>query len=266
MNNVTWVFPTSPEELAAAVRDGARPHGGGTGLMRNIPRSGALADVARAGIGAVEVSGTTAHIGGAATYASAATVLGSKWPGNIITLALGEAASPALRNRITIGGSVALFPPWGRIVGPLVALDATLELDGAVTGAFPVADYVARHELSERSVIVAATVEMGAAWEAHWYRFSPVTFNYPLFSVVTLVRADGDTIADARIVVTGNRGRYARLEALEEMVRGKARAAAAVADRELGTDFPDRQGFSGDYLGHLAGVAISRALQGGPAS
>lgn len=262
MSEVTWVYPASVDELVACLADGARPVGGATGIMRNVPRTGVLADLSGVGIGGVEVSGTTVLIGGKATYAEIVRTLSQEAPDHVLVRALRDAASPALRNIITAGGSVALFPPWSRIVGPLAALDARVRLVGNPQGVYPVTDYAVSTELKERSAVAEITVDAGGRWESHWYRFAPARFNYPLFTVTALVQSDGDAITECRIVITGTRGRFQRLGSLEESLRGAIRADVTVTAEDLGVEVLARQGFSADYLTHLAAVELARAIRG----
>ncbi len=230
--------------------------------MRNRPRVGTLADLSGVGIHNVQVTDGAARIGGAATFTNAENSLAVAHPDHILVKALHDACSPALRNRITFGGSLALFPPWSSVVGPLVALDAELTLVGATNGTFPVSDYVGNRELGEKTAITEVCVDVSREWESHWYRFGSTHFNYPLFTVVVLTEVNGRSISDCRIVLTGNRGRFKRLVQIEDEIRGTNRPDITVTPATLGTAFPDRQGFGGQYLAHLASVEVTRGLRG----
>ena len=266
MSNVTWVYPKSVDELTECLKNDTRPVGGGTGFLRNVPRSGSLADLSGVGISYVRVADGSARIGGVATFSDTVTALSAAVPDNILVKALSTAASPALRNTITIGGSVALFPPWSRLVGPLVALDSKVTLIGSTEGTFAVSEYVNSQELKEQTAILEVEVDVGRRWESHWYRFAPARFNYPLFTAVVLTETDGTSISDCRIVITGTRGRFKRLDQLEAAVRGTSRAAISVTPADLGAEIPGRQGFGGEYLTHLAAVEVTRGLRGATGS
>ena len=260
--SVRWEYPVSVDELRDCVLRDVRLHGGGTGIMRNPPADGVLADLSRAGIDEMSTDARTLRIGGAATYTRVLDALGGAYEGHALYPALSSAAAPALRNRITVGGSVALFPPWSSLIGPLVALDAEVELVGAHEGRVPIDDYLARRDLGTRTAVAAVYVPLDPGWRCHWYRFARAAFNYSLFTVTVLARVDHGRRVEARIVLTGTRGRYHRCRELEE------RLAAARADdtlfpirpEDLGTTIPDRQGFSGDYLTHRAAVEVARGL------
>jgi len=262
MSTVSWVYPNSVEELAECLQNDTRPVGGGTGFLRNVPRSGSLADLSGVGIGYVRVGDGIARFGGTATYADAVSTLSAAVPDHIVAKALRDAASPALRNSITIGGSLALFPPWSRLVGPLVALDANLTLIGSTAGTFAVSEYVDNQKLKEQTAIVEVEVDVSRRWESHWYRFAPTRFNYPLFTVVVLKETDGTSISDCRIVITGTRGRFKRLEELEAAMRGSSQSSVTVTPEDLGIEILGRQGFGGEYLTHLAAVEVARGLRG----
>lgn len=259
MSKITWVQPESLDELRAALRDGARLHGGGTGLMRNPPSHGAIADLSRLGIDRAQAREASVRIGGAASIATVAGEVGRVEPGHIVVQALSGMAAPALRNRITLGGSIALFPPWSSVVGPLLAAGTKLTLAGAHEETVALEEYLERRELRRGTAIVEADVALTPGLQGRWFAFTRTRFNYPLFAVAVLGRGEKGAIADLRIIVTGTRGRYARLAELEDRLLGAAVPRVLAAD-ELGVRIPDRQGFSGDYLTHVAAVQIRRGL------
>jgi CO/xanthine dehydrogenase FAD-binding subunit len=142
-----------------------------------------------------------------------------------------------------------------------VALDARLRLVGATDGTFSVSEYVGSPGLGKQTAIVEVEADLTRPWSTYCYGFSPVRFNYPLFTAVVLAEYDGDLVADCRVVLTGIRGRYTRLSEVEDRVRGRPRSDVSVAGGELETMFPNRQGFSGEYLAHLAAVQVTRGLR-----
>lgn len=262
MDTIEWIYPKSVDELISGLKHGATPVGGGTGILRNVPKRGTFADLSGVGLNGAEVTAGKAKLGAMVTYAGAVDAVGAENPENIVAKALATVAAPALRNIITLGGSLALFPPWSRLVGPLVALDATVTTVGSRAGTYPVAEYVNSVELKEKSAITHVEFLVDGEWESHWFPFAPVRFNYPLLTVAVLVKTDGSSINDCRVVVTGNRGRFARLEAVETAVRGRDRPGVSVGAPDLGTDIVGRQGFTGEYLGHLTATYVTRGLRG----
>ncbi|MFW6260215.1 MAG: FAD binding domain-containing protein [Spirochaetota bacterium] len=259
MSPITWVQPESLDELRAALRDGARLHGGGTGLMRNPPARGTIADLSRLGIADVRATETSVEAGGAASIASVVREIRRVQPDHIVVQALSRMAAPALRNRITLGGSIALFPPWSTVVGPLLAAGTKITLMGAHEGSVGLDEYLERRELRRGTAIVGVDVALTPGLHGSWFAFTRTRFTYPLFSVAAVGRGEKGAIADLRLVITGNAGRYSRLAELETRLIGSP-APRELSAGELGARIPDRQGFTGDYLTHLAAVHTRRAV------
>ena len=260
MGVLRWAYPASRDELRQCLRDGARLHGGGTGILRRPPSEGTLADLSRTGLDEIAVAGSAVRFGGTATFARVLGAAHQLDPQHVISAALSTAASPGLRNRITLGGSLALFPPWSSLLGPLIALEARVELIGAHEGGVPVSDYLENAGLRRRTAITAIEIDPADGWGCHWFAFRRTRFTYPLLTVTVLTRHEGDSPASVRVVVTGCRGRYRRCRELEERVAADG-IPDAVASSDLGTDFRDLQGFSGEYLAHRTAVEISRGLK-----
>lgn len=259
MSRITWVQPESLDELRGALSDGARLHGGGTGLMRNPPDRGSIADLSRLGIDGARANATSVRVGGAASITTTVGEVERAQPDHIVAKALSRMAAPALRNRITIGGSIALFPPWSSVVGPCLAAGATLTLAGAHETNVGLDEYLARRELRRTTAIVDVDVPLTPGLRSSWFAFTRTRFTYPLFSVAVVGRCEGRTIAELRVVVTGNAGRYARLAGLEERLAGGAPPEELTVS-DTGVRIPDRQGFSGDYLTRLATIQIRRGI------
>ena len=262
MGELRWHAPTTRAELEPLLsQDGIRLHGGGTGLLRNRPASGTLVDLSLVGFSEISIASDTITIGSTATFASASRAIAAVQPGHIVALALSHAATPALRNRITIGGSVALFPPWSSIVGPLLATDGRVKLVGHDAGEVELSEYLATRDFRQGTAIEAVTCSCEADAFAYWFEFRRTRLTYPLFTVSVLTRLAGTEITGCRIVLTGTRGRYARPVHLEEEIVGSAADSVTIKPSQLETIIPDRQGFSSEYLTHVASVEVTRGIR-----
>jgi carbon-monoxide dehydrogenase medium subunit len=259
MSTVRWIYPESLLELRRALQDGTRLHGGGTGLMRSRPDSGTIADLSRLKIDACTTEDGVTSLGATASVAAAARHVATVDARHILAKALGRMAAPALRNRITIGGSVAFFPPWSSVVGPLVALESTVTLVGAHEQTVPITNYLDTRELRSGTAVTRVAFRVEPGVRSYWFSFARTRFNYPLFTVTVLGRSDDGRVVEPRIVLTGNRERYRRLSGLEARCSG-SEPPGELAPDALGTVVPDRQGFSGEYLTHVAAVEIRRGL------
>ncbi|MFW5742353.1 MAG: FAD binding domain-containing protein [Spirochaetota bacterium] len=259
MSTITWVQPESLDELRAALRDGARLHGGGTGLMRNPPARGSIADLSLLGIDGARANGTSIQAGGAASIATVVRETGRVEPGHIVVQALSRMAAPALRNRITLGGSVALFPPWSSVVGPLLAAGTRLTLVGAHEATVGLEEYLERRQLRRGTAIVDIEIALTPGLRSSWFAFTRTRFTYPLFAVAVAGRCERAALTELRVVVTGSTGRYTRLWELEERLVGSAIPPELSAD-DPAVRIPTRQGYSGDYLTRLATIQIRRGI------
>jgi len=260
MNTIRWVYPESLDELRAHLHDGARLHGGGTGLMRRPPEKGTLVDLSRLGIDACSTAETAFRFGGAASITQVVDLIAASDPDHILVRSRGRMAAPALRNRITIGGSIALAPPWTSVIGPLLALETRVTLAGSHEGSVNLTDYLEQRELRRGTAVIEVAFQTQPGWRSYWYSFARTRLNYPLFSITVVGTGGDDQIVDHHIVITGNLGGHQRLAELEARFTGGPPPRELKPD-ELGTRIPDRQGLDGAYLTHVADVEIRRGLE-----
>jgi CO/xanthine dehydrogenase FAD-binding subunit len=218
-----------------------------------------LIDLGRLGFETIRREKSRVSIGAAATYAAVARALSGWKPGHVLARSLGAAATTPLRNRITIGGSVALFPYWSDLMGPLLALEAEVQLVGAHQGWHPAAEYVRRRELRQGSLITEVRWnEMD--WKGAYYRWTRTRTDRPAFSLTVLA---GDPVKPSgalRAVLVGCSGRYRRLTEVEEAMAGGGKPAEAAAAAVI--EIPGRMGAGGEYLSHCARVELERLLSG----
>jgi len=262
---LNWYYPQTPEEAAILVqRDGMIPCGGGTMLLRSaLTRVRGFIDLRHLHLGFFNASSQYTTLGAALTYSETVEKMASVQPDAIIGKALAHAASTPLRNVITLGGSLAAAPPWSDLVGPLVALEAEVELIGQNSGLFSVTDYLARSDLREKSLIVSIRLA-NAQWESYYYRALRTSFDLPAFTITILAeKTIHAQLHNIRIVLVGTRDKVQRLQALER------RLVADPPDlRQLPDCMPDmRPLFSGKQLGsaefmaRLAGIELQRGLE-----
>ena len=187
----------------------------------------------------------------------------------IVTHTMQYVAHMAIRNRGTIGGSLAHGDPAAEL--PLLAglLDAQLHITG------PAGDRTARAadfflaplttDLSEDEILTAVTFPI-LAEESSW-GFDEIARRSGDFALAgagaTLTLQQG-AIADVRLAVMGVDETPRRLPAIEAMLLGRtwddgARTAAVRQVREQVNPTTDLQA-SADYRRHLAGVVAGRAL------
>jgi aerobic carbon-monoxide dehydrogenase medium subunit len=187
--------------------------------------------------------------------------------------ALAEAAEAAgdaqVRNRGTVGGSLADAHPAGDILAAAIALDGLVNIIGPdgtravaaadlVTG--PYATVLRLGEIITSLDLPAAAASHGSAYVKQRHPGS----GYAICGVAAAVIVDAGTIQSARIAVTGATGHPARLEGAEEAAAGTAadQAAGAVETAVVHSrlHFTTDLAASAAYRKHLAGVLAGRAV------
>jgi CO/xanthine dehydrogenase FAD-binding subunit len=266
MKELTWYFPTRFEEVVELLREpGVVPHGGGTGLLRTgLGRLSGLIDLQRLPIHDFRAEHNRIELGAGLTFADVISHMKHAGPSSVLVKALSRAAATPLRNRITVGGSVAMAPPWSDLVGPLLALDAEICLAGADRETYPLSEYVSDRTL-HKGTLVKSVHFSAEQWRSHYVRATATQFDYASFTLTVLIRLNpGRVINDVRLVVGGAKQNFQRLSDLEQRLIGQRadapdwRALAAQADVE----FAAKAIGSADYVRELFGVELERALLG----
>lgn len=261
--DLKWFFPSTVEELVALMSD-EKPllHSGGTGISKErLSRAGAVADLSHMKWDLCREENGIVHLGATCSFSQVVDFMSVLSPGHILTKALFSSASTQQRNRITIGGSVAFFPLWSDLIGPLIALRAEVEVVGAVTGKYPLQEFISHKELFKGTAVKEVLFPL-ETWQSWYYREVRVGFDYPGFTVTLMTKRDGDRLSDLRAVVVGTRSRYSILKDIEEKLPGKKFSdidLTGLGD-SLDIEFPDKKSGSGAYFRQVAGVWVERGL------
>jgi CO/xanthine dehydrogenase FAD-binding subunit len=263
MSELQWFYPVTVEEAVELIsREGVIPHGGGTGILRGNPkRIRGLVDLSRLPLRYQRKRGSTVELGACTTFSDAASYLRDLTGGGILSESLGSAASTPLRNRITLGGSTALFHAWSDLMGPLLALDAEVELAGKVSGRYPVQRYTQEKDLRKGALITAIRFRL-KPWEYYYYREARTFADHPVFTLTLLCMKERDCIEDFRAVVTGCIGRYMWLKQVEELLIGSSVDSIDPAEvvHAVNVRFTGKKFMSHEYLKHLVVVEVERGL------
>jgi len=263
MREIQWYYPTLVEEAVSLIkREGVIAHAGGTNILRgSLKRVKGLVDLSHLPLKYHRHRGNTVEIGACITLADAAAYLEQTNGENVLVKALKSAASTPLRNRITLGGSIALFPAWSDPMGPLIALDAEVELAGKKSGYFPVTRYVDEPAFRKDTLITGVRVRMDT-WMSFYYRETRTAADHPAFTVTLLLKSEEDRITDLRGVIIGCVGRYQRLLQLEEWLVGMQKGGVSLGDigRHVNVSFTGKKFLSPAYLKHLVDVQVERGI------
>ena len=265
MSDFKWYFPKSIAEANEFLKiDGIIPHAGGTFLIRTgMKNIDGLVDLKNLHLDYIKDNGDLLEIGAMATFSDVAEFFNGKNSEHILSKSLGNAATTPLRNRITIGGSIFSFPNWSDLVGPLLALDATVKIqtDSEATE-IPVENYIGNQKDFRNKLIMGIMIPL-REWNSHYYRATRTKTDHCAFNLTILWRTDGDILNDIRIVVVGNQKRYARLTDLENALRGMEIEKISPENIAKNTDvqFADKKLGSGEYLKEIFAVELERGIE-----
>jgi aerobic carbon-monoxide dehydrogenase medium subunit len=185
---------------------------------------------------------------------------------------LGKAAAliadQQVRNRGTIGGSLAHGDPASDLPTVLLACEGSVTVTGSggtreVAAADLFQDYLTT-AVGDDEVLTEVRLPDFDGWGSSYLKFTRRAEDWAMVAVCAMVKkaADG-SCEDVRVALTNMASTPIRASATESLLRGKgADAIAAAAEQAAeGTDPPGDLNASPDYKRHLARVLTRRALE-----
>jgi carbon-monoxide dehydrogenase medium subunit len=266
-----YVAPASLDEAISALAEGgedAKLLAGGHSLLPlmklRLAAPSLLVDLRRvpdlAGVqrnGGVRIGALTTHT------AVAGAGLG------VVSAAAATIADQQVRNRGTIGGSLAHGDPASDLPAVVLAAEGTIVARGP-GGEREIAardffrDYL-ETALAPDEVITEVRLPDSEGWSFGYQKFNRRQEDWAMVAVCALVRVQDGTVADVRIGLTNMGGTPLRASAAEDALRGQpleATAIGAAAEQAAeGTSPPADLNASADYKRHLARVLCMRALE-----
>jgi carbon-monoxide dehydrogenase medium subunit len=178
-------------------------------------------------------------------------------------------ADRQVRNRGTIGGSLAHGDPAADLPGMLLATEGTVTLqsqDGqrTVSADELFLDYM-ETAITPGEVLTEIRIPALDGYGHAYTKFTRRAEDWAMVAVNVLVKRAGDSCEDVRVALTNMGATPLRARAVEEALRGQPlspetiRTAAQQAAE--GTDPPADLNASADYKRHLARVLCARALE-----
>lgn len=258
MYDFELIKPETLADAVAAMADGAQALSGGQTLLPTMKQR--LADpgvlVSLTGIAemqGVRVEGEMVVIGGATSHAVVAREAASHYPA--LAALAGQIGDPAVRNRGTIGGSIANNDPSACYPAAALASNAVIvtnmreiAADDYFLGMFETA-------LEEGEIVTA--VKFNVPQSAAYMKFQQPASRFALVGAYVAKFADG-----VRVAITGasNNGVFRWTEA--EAALSATFSADALSGLTLPADdmIADLHG-SADYRAHLCAVMTKRAVK-----
>jgi carbon-monoxide dehydrogenase medium subunit len=183
------------------------------------------------------------------------------------TTAAKQIADQQVRNRSTIGGTLAHGDPASDLPTVLLAMDGTVTAQGpdgerTIAAADLFQDYLTT-SLSEDELLTQVNLPPLDGYGHAYLKFTRRAEDWAMVGVAALVKG-GDTVEDARVAFTHMGSTPLRATAVEQALIGQPKTAEAIASAARnaaeGTDPPGDLNATPDYKRHLARVLARRAL------
>jgi len=272
-----YVAPESLDEAISLLAESggdAKILAGGHSLLPamklRLAQPGKLIDLRKVpGLNEIKVDASGITIGAMVTHADVARSSEVQRALPALAEATSVVGDLQVRNRGTLGGSLAHADPAGDPPAPFLALDGSIVAKGPNgERTIAAADFfidILTTALAEDEIVTAVKFPALAAGTGTAYvKFDHPASHYALTGVAAAVKLDGSgNVENVKVGVTGVGPNAYRATAVEQALVGKgadaiAEAASHAAD---GIDCNDDIHASAEYRAHLASVFTRRALQ-----
>jgi carbon-monoxide dehydrogenase medium subunit len=243
-------------------------------LMKlRLSEPSALIDIARIpGLSGIKEKDGQIEIGAATVHhdVASSSVLRQKCP--MVSDAAGEIGDPQVRNRGTLGGSLAHADPSADYPAVMLALEASIQISGpngsrAVTASNFFQDLFTV-DLASDEIITG--VQFAPVKSAAYAKLHQRASHYAIVGVAVALDVKGGAIQSARVGLTGASSHAIRLTAVEQTLAGQPlsaktiESAAQVAGKDLKEINADIHA-SESYRRAMIPVFTRRALEGAAA-
>jgi aerobic carbon-monoxide dehydrogenase medium subunit len=239
-------------------------------LKLRLAEPSALIDIGRLpGMTGIQSQGGDLVIGSLTTHAAIASSDAVKQAAPLLAEAANVIGDQQVRNRGTIGGSLAHADPAGDFPAVILALEAQIKALGpGGERTIPASDFfvdMLTSALGESEILTEIRIPAlpSGAGSAYLKMDHPAS-HYALCGVAAVVQLSSGSVRDVRVAVTGVGPKAYRATGVEDALRGQSVSAEAVEQAaQHAADGIDALGdihASTEYRSHLARVFAKRAI------
>ncbi|TMK88316.1 MAG: xanthine dehydrogenase family protein subunit M [Actinobacteria bacterium] len=187
----------------------------------------------------------------------------------VLARAAGTIADPQVRNRGTIGGSLAHGDPASDLPAVLLIADGSVTVRGSggersIAAGDLFQDYLETSIAPDEVLTEVRVADLGE-YGFGYQKFNRRSEDWAMVAVCAVVRMENGSAADVRVGLTNMGSTPLRATAVEEALRGQPLNADSIAQAAEqaaeGTDPPADLNASAEYKAHLARVLCKRALE-----
>jgi carbon-monoxide dehydrogenase medium subunit len=269
----TYERASSIEDAVTKMAAGGKLIAGGHSLVPlmklRLSEPGRLIDIARIpGLSGIRDSDGRIEIGATTTHHEVATsqLLRDKCP--MIAEAAAEIGDAQVRNRGTIGGSIAHADPAADMPAVMLAAGAEIEIRGAGGSRTVKAEdyFQGFYTVDLQSSEIITAIRISPMRSAAYAKLHQRASHYAIVGVAAALEIEGGVIRSARIGVTGATTHAVRLTDVEAALAGKHASAEviAAASQNAGSAIADLNvdlHGSADYRRAMIAVFTRRALE-----
>jgi aerobic carbon-monoxide dehydrogenase medium subunit len=227
-----------------------------------------LIDIARIpGMSGIRTAGDAIEIGAATVHHEVATSALLQQACPMLADTAATIGDPQVRNRGTLGGSLAHADPAADYPAAMIALDAEIQIRGPKgSRTVKAADFfkaLFTVDLASDELIVG--IRFKPVKTAAYAKLHQRASHFAIVGVAAALQVSGGTIQSARIGITGAAAHATRLSAVESALAGKPASAATIeaAARNAGAGLKDVNAdihASEEYRRAMVAVFVERAL------
>lgn len=196
-----WHYPTTVDEAIALLeKPYLKPYAGGTMLIKGASSNlRGLISLRHLGLNQIVNGAGGTTLGAQVTFNQ---VVRQSWCDGrqVLCTALAQAASPSLRNLITLGGSIVARPIWSNLLGALLVLNAQVELAGENKGIYPLTELLAQKRLGSRSLVTQIMLPPTPGTGCYW-RFARTAFDYSVVELAAYWELEDERVKTFRLAL-----------------------------------------------------------------
>ena len=259
------------DAIAKLAASGGKAIAGGHSLVPlmklRLSEPGTLVDISKiAGLSGIKDAGGKIEIGATTTHAeiAASKLLRDQCP--IVAEAAAEIGDPQVRNRGTIGGSIAHADPASDLPAVMIALDADIQIKGA-KGARSVkasAFFRGFYDVDLQPGELIVSVQFAPVKSAAYAKLHQKASHYAIVGAAVALDVNGGVIQSARVGLTGATTHAVRLAGVEKALAGKNADGVAAAVASAASEAGDINGdlhASAEYRSAMIPVFVKRAVE-----
>ncbi len=187
----------------------------------------------------------------------------------VVSVAAGTIADPQVRNRGTIGGSLAHGDPASDLPAVMLVTEASVTLRGSGGERSVAAGELFQNYMETAvgpdEVLTEVHIPALDGWGFGYEKFNRRSEDWAMVGICAVVKATDGQCEDVRVGLTNMGSVPLRASAVEEALRGQSLSAESIASAAEqaaeGTDPPADLNASAEYKRHLARVLTRRALE-----